>query len=65
MTMREDGTWEPSPTMQVIRRIQRENMATHADPDEVLSMTIALVMYIDALTERGHLPSLTYEEVAL
>ena len=53
--------WKPSAMMQTIKAIQEERAAVGADEFE--AMTIALVMYLDKLTELGHLPTLSYEEV--
>jgi hypothetical protein len=54
--------WQPSPTMQVLRRIMEENSMIHAH-SESESLTIAIVMYIDKLVGLGHIPALTYEQV--
>ncbi len=54
--------WKPSPMMQTIKAIQDER-TTFGNLDETEAMTIALVMYLDKLTELGHLPTLTYEQV--
>jgi hypothetical protein len=54
--------WQPSPTMQVLRRIMEESSMIHAH-SESESLTIAIVMYLDRLVEFGHIPALTYEQV--
>jgi hypothetical protein len=62
MRQNESGDFEPSATMKTLKAIQEERMAV-SGLDEFEALTVALVMYLDELVERGHLPVLSYKDV--